>query len=175
MSKVIQGKKDQITFTCPSTGSKKIDGPCLLYLLFDRVDPSLVVSMESLREQIETAKLHTFKNNVDELLAYTEERYEKILDNIATCESILRYTFKALLSGPCLIFNTFVKAVKGDVDSGIGTHSSITFERLVIASRKKYLNMTAANEYSVIDPKDAQLMTLATELQQLKEASKSAI
>ena len=173
-SKVIQGKKDEITFTCPATGNEKIDGPCLLYLLFDRVDPSLVVSMESLREQIETAKLHKFKNNVDELLSYIEERYEKILDNSATCESILRYTFNALLSGPCLDFNNFVKTIKGDVDSGIGTHADITFERLTIASRKKYLNMAASNEYSVIDPKDAQLMTLATELQQLKEASKSA-
>jgi hypothetical protein len=32
--KVIQGKKDEITFTCPLTGNKKIDVPCLLYLLF---------------------------------------------------------------------------------------------------------------------------------------------
>ena len=47
--KVIQGKKDQITFTCPSTGNEKIDGPCLLYLLFDQVDPSLAVSTEALR------------------------------------------------------------------------------------------------------------------------------
>ena len=67
-----------------------------------------------------------------------------------------------------------MKAIKSDFDSGIRTHASITFERLIIASRKKYLNMAASNEYAVIDPKDAQLMTLMTELQQLKDASKSA-
>ena len=173
-SKIVQGKRDQITFTCPETGNEKIDGPCLLYLLFDRVDPSLVVSMETLREQIETAKLHQFKGNVDELLTHIEERHEKILDNGATCESIKRYTFNALLSGSCLDFNNFVKNIKGDVDSGIGTHADITFERLVLAARKKYLNMVASNEYSAIDPKDAQLMTLATELKALKEKSANA-
>ena len=34
--------------------------------------------------------------------------------------------------------------------------------------------MVASNEYSVIDPKNSQMMTLATKLQQLKEATKSA-
>ena len=33
--------------------------------------------------------------------------------------------------------------------------------------------MVALNEYLVVDPKDAQLMTLATKLHQLKEAAKS--
>ena len=119
VSKVIQGKRDKITFTCPLTGNEKIDSPCLLYLLFDRVDPSLVVSMELLREQIETVKLHNFKNNFDELLTYIKERHKRILDNSATCNSIKRYTSNALLSGPCLNFNNFVKAIKGDVDLGI--------------------------------------------------------
>ena len=44
---------------------QKIDRPFPLYLLFDQVDPSLIASMEYLRKKIETAKLHTFKNNVN--------------------------------------------------------------------------------------------------------------
>ena len=76
-SKVIQGKKDQITSTYPLTGNKKIGGPCLLHLLFGQVDPSLVVSMESLCEQIKTAKLHGFKKNVDELLTFAPIKYSK--------------------------------------------------------------------------------------------------
>ena len=129
--------------------------------------------MESLHEQIETAKLHNFKNNVDKLLGFVEECYEKILDNGVTCKSIKRYTFNALLSGPCLDFHNVVKAINGDVDSGIGTHAHITFESLLLVSRKMYLNMVASKEYSVTDHKDAQLMTLATQLHQLKEATKS--
>ena len=58
--------------------------------------------METLREQIETTELHHFKGNVDELLTHIEERHEKILDNGLVCESIKRYTFNTLLSGPSL-------------------------------------------------------------------------
>ena len=102
------------------------------------------------------SKLPSFTiKNVDELLTFIEEQHENILDNGATCESIKCYTFNALLSGPCLDFNNFVEAIKGNVDLGIGTHISITFQSLVLASCKKYFNMVAPNEYSVIDPKDA--------------------
>ena len=81
----------------------------------------------------------------------------------------MRYTLNDLLSGPCLAFNTFTKTTKGDVDSGIGPHAKITFEKFIIASHKMYLNMAVSNEYSVVDPKDAQLMTLVTKLQKLEE------
>ena len=90
--------------------------------------------MESLCEKIETVKLHKFKNNVDKRLSYVEEHYNKILDNHSTCKSILCCTFNALLSGPCLDFNNLVKAIKGNVDSGIVPQAEITFEKLVIAS-----------------------------------------
>ena len=100
--KIIQWKMDDITFTCPVTGNEKIDNLCLLYLLFWQVDPILIVSMESLCDQIETDNLHTFNNNVDELLSF-EERHKKILANNSTCTSISRYTFNALLSVPVLI------------------------------------------------------------------------
>jgi hypothetical protein len=49
------------------------------------------------------------RKNVDDLLFYNEERYKKILDNISAFESMLRYTFNALLSGHCLDFNSFAK------------------------------------------------------------------
>ena len=81
--------------------------------------------MELLREQIETAKFHSFKHNVDELLTFVEGRHEKTLNNGSTCESAKRYAFNNLLSGHCLDCNNLVKASKGDVDSGIGTHTNI--------------------------------------------------
>ena len=60
-----------------------------------------------------------------------------------TCESILRYTLKALVSGPDADFNSYIKAIKEDVDSRVGQHATITFNQLVTASQKKYQNMVA--------------------------------
>ena len=97
-AKVIQGVLDRISFICPATGTRFVDGPCLLYLLWDRIDPSLAVNLENLKAAIENIKLHTYKNNVDDMLTEIEEKYQKILSMDATCESIIRYTINALLS-----------------------------------------------------------------------------
>ena len=133
-SKIISNKLPLISFRDPATGVETIDGPCLLHLMYDRIDPSLNVNVEHLRETIEKVKLHNFGNNVDECLQCIEENYEKILQMDKNCESMLRYTFTALLSGPCQDFNAYIKGVKGDVDSGVGLHSDITFPRLVAAA-----------------------------------------
>ena len=167
-TKAVQGRLNLISFEDPDTGALVVDGPCLLFLIFEKVDPSLAVNVENLRERIESVKLHTFQNNVDELLMFIEENYEKILNMNKSCESILRYTLTALLSGSCQEFNSYIKSIKGDVDSGFGQHANITFEQLVVCARKKYLNMRAQNEYNKVDPRSAQLIALTTEVTKLK-------
>jgi hypothetical protein len=160
-SKTIQGNFDQITLTCPLQGTRKLTGPdsSIPYLI-----RNLLISMESIREKIETTKFHKFKNNGDTCLSCIEEPYENILDNHSTYNFILCYTSNALLSCPCLDFKTFVEAIKGNMDSGVGPHTKITFEKLVIIFRKKYLNTAVLNKLPVIDPKDAQLIILTTQL-----------
>lgn len=76
-----------------------------------------------------------------------EETHQRIRHMDATCESILRYSISASLSGPCEDFNSFVKSIKGGVDSGIGPHAKITFLQIVSAACNKYLNMVASKEY----------------------------
>ena len=114
-------------------------------------------------------KRHTHKNDVGEMITAIEEAYRKILDSGSSCESILRYTLNALLSGPSQDFNTFIKAIKSDVESGIGQHKSITYEQLVVAASKKYRNMIESGDYNAVDPKSAQIMALVTRIQTLEK------
>ena len=93
-------KRSIFTFEDDTTGIDLIDGPCLLKLLMDHVDPNIVIGIEVLRAKLESVKLHSFGNNIDAMLTDMEEYYVKILDNHSTCESIRRYCLKALLSGP---------------------------------------------------------------------------
>jgi hypothetical protein len=97
-------------------------------------------------------------------MSYVEECYKKTLDNSSTCKSILWYTFNVMLSGSYLDFSTFVKTTNGNLDSGIGPHTNTTFERLVVPSNKKYLNMAASNRYLLVYLKDTQLTTLTANL-----------
>ena len=122
-AKVIQGMLDQISFICPTTGTRFIDGPCLLYLLWDRIDPSLAVNVENLRADIEGTRLHKFDNNVDLMLTDIEEKYQKILSMNSTCEYIICHTLNALTSGPDHDFNIFVKSIKALPTAGLSPRS----------------------------------------------------
>ena len=167
-AKVIGRLLDQMSFVCPRTGSRHIDGPCLLFLLWDRIDPSLAVNVENLRADIEKIRLHNYENNVDLMLTEIEEKYQKILSMDATCESIIRHSLNALTSGPDHDFNIFVKGIKANVDSGTGAYASITFNQLVAATRKYYQNQVAQGQYGKVDPRNAQLMTLMTKIDKLE-------
>ena len=90
-SNIIQGHENEISFTCPVTGSIVVDGPCLPHLIWQKVDPSLTVIVETLRAKIESTKLHGYENDVDVMLTDIEDTYQRIRHMDATCESILRY------------------------------------------------------------------------------------
>ena len=81
-------KRSIFTFEDDTTGIDLIDGPCLLKLLMDRVDPNIVIGIKVLCANFESVKLHSFGNNVDAMLTDMEENCVKILDNHSTCESI---------------------------------------------------------------------------------------
>ena len=82
-----------------------------------------------------------------------------------SCESIVRYTVNALLSGPDKEFNSYMRAMKGDIDAGTGQHANISYGELVAAARNKYQNMVAHGEYGKVDPREIQMIALATEVQ----------
>ena len=142
-AKIVHGVLDKISFICPTTGTRFVDGPCLLYLLWNKIDPSLAVNVENLRATIKNIRLDSYENNVDEMLTDIEEKYQKILAMDATCESVIHYTINALLSGPDEDFNNFVERIKDEVVSGVGSQANITFNQLVDASRKYYQNRVA--------------------------------
>ena len=104
-------------FEDDTTGIDLIDGPFLLKLLMDCVDPNIVIGIKVLRANLESVNLHSFGNNIDAMLTDMEDNYVKILDNHSTCESIRQYCLNALLSGPNAKFNAFIERIKDDIDS----------------------------------------------------------
>ena len=67
-SNVIQGHEDEMGFTCPATGSIVVDGPSLLHLIWQKVDPSLAVNVETLRAKIESTKLQVMLTQCSRIL-----------------------------------------------------------------------------------------------------------
>ena len=88
-SKVVL-KQNMCTFQDDTTGTKIIDGLCLLKLLFDRINTNVVVGVEVFLQNIEATKIHPYQNDVNAMLMDMEESYSKIIDNKSTCKLICR-------------------------------------------------------------------------------------
>ena len=140
-------KRRIFTFQDDTTGIDLIDGPCLLKLLIDRVDPNIFIAIKVLRAKLESVKLHSFGNNVGAMLMDTEDNYVKILDNHSTCEPIRRYCLNTLLFGPNDKFNAFIERIKDDIDLQTGLNKNMTFNEFCTAACSKYNNMDACDEY----------------------------
>ena len=66
-------KNNMFNFQDDTTGNKRIDGQCLLKLLFDRIDSYVVVGVVVVLS--ETTKLNPYQNDVDAILTDMEEPY----------------------------------------------------------------------------------------------------
>ena len=148
------------TFQDDTTGNEIIDGPCLLKLLFNCIDPNVVVGVKFLCQNFKATKLHPYQNNVDAMLTDMEESYSEIINNKFTCKSIRLYMLNALLSRPNPKFNAFIDKIKYDIYSGIGLNNHMSRDYPANADCVKYNNVVASGEYSKLYPKDAKILTL---------------
>ena len=77
------------------------------------------------------------------------------------------------MSGPNAKFNEFIKRIKDDIDSQTGLKKTMSFDELCTTARSKYNNMDACNEYSKVDPKYANIISLTTRLDNLEKSTNS--
>ena len=82
----------------------------------------------------------------------------------------LRHTYRhhvldALLSGPNADLNNRMKSIKSDVDAGYGYNANVAPDTLLMSAKKLYTNILRQNEWSKVDPRDAQILALTTALE----------
>ena len=74
------------------------DGPAILQLLVETVNPSHMVGISTLKEQIRAVSLNNFNHNVNDMLNHQSHLYEEILQLGKTHDDIIFDTFKSLLT-----------------------------------------------------------------------------
>ena len=101
------------------TGMKSYDGPTLLKVLLEEIDPTSSVNVELHRQAIEGAKLQEHKGNFIEMCKSIERHFQAIVENghAYDAETYRRHILYALLSGPNADLNTRMKSIKSDVDA----------------------------------------------------------
>jgi hypothetical protein len=116
--------------------------------------------------------MHMYGNDVDLLCTDIKRLHKVIVDLGSTCESIRRYTIQALQSGPNATFNMYIDRLNDDIESGTGPNKNMTWQDIIIAARRKYSPMHAANTWDKVDPRDAKLLALTTKLAAMEGGTK---
>ena len=141
------------------------DSPTMLKILLDDCNPSTRVGVEDLKKKIEGARLANFKHNVSKCMDYIKSNYKLILEAEATHDNIVRDIFNALLSTNNSNFHNYFSMERIRWEQG----ADYRYDVLCESATAIYNNMKASGEWEKVDPKDAKIMALATEIRQLKD------
>ena len=149
------------------TGMKSYDGPTMLKVLLEEIDPTASVNVELHRQAMEGTKLQEHKGNVIILCKSIERHLQAIVENghAYDAETYRRHILDALLSGLNSDFNTRMKSIKSDVYAGYGYNANVTPATLLMSAKQLYTNISRRNEWSKVDPRDAQILALTTALE----------
>ena len=166
-------EKHKFMYVNSVTGETEYDGPTMMYLIFQKTDPSTVVGLDSILKKLEQARLSNHSNDVDEMLTKMSANFKILSDNRRAPDSYRRLLLDALASGPNHMFNDFVQRIKDDVESGIGANSNISPDSLITAARTKFNNMEENDLWNKVDPRDAKIMALTTMVESLSKTKKT--
>ena len=146
------------------TGMKIYDGPTMLKVLLEEIDPTASVNVELHRQAIEGPKIQEHKGNVIEMCKSIERHFQAIVENghAYDAETYRRHILDALLSGPNVDFNTRMKSIKSEVDVEYGYNANVAPATLLMYAKQLYTNISRHNEWSKVDPWDAQILALTT-------------
>ena len=161
-------ERDFFTFVDQTTGLQSFDGVVMLFIVLNKLDPSVVVGIELLRKKLETIRLHQYKNNVDDMCTVIRETMKLIEGSGNKCESIRRYVIEALRSGDNTEFNGYVSRINDDVEARTGVYKDMTWEQILETACTKFTNMESTNTWSHVDPREVKLLALTTRIQELE-------
>lgn len=167
-------QKDHFAFPDPASGVVKYDGPTMLKILIDKIEPDNVLGLEIWRRKLATMKLHEHGNDVNKLLDAMVTIHRKITNSGKTHDAYRDNICDALTSGPNSSFNDWVQRTIDDYESGTGANAGITVDTLISAARQKYAMMIDKNTWGKVDPKDAKILALSTRLDEVSKELKSA-
>lgn len=161
-------QKEKFIFKGPN-GKVEVDGATMAFLIYERIDPSTTVGLDSVLEAIENAKLCNYNNDIDKMLTDMDGKYKLLKENGEPPRNYRKLLFRALQSGSNASYNEFVSRIEDDVDSGLGLHKNIAPEELILASRTKFNNMIEKGSWNKVDPREAQMLALMTKIDNLNK------
>ena len=164
--KILKNKESK--YKWKGNGKVEYDGPTILWLLLQSSNPSTRVGVSELKTDLREATSAMFKHNVKDLTDHMSSKYREITEKGQQHKDYLLDLFKALKTIPNADFASFVRDERQAWEIG-GEKDA---DQLIAEALTIYNNAVSANRWEYSDPKDAEIIALATKVEHLETQMK---
>lgn len=167
----------QFEWITPS-GKVERDGTTMWFCILRICKPSLKVDMTAQKALIRGATAEKYKNDVNAFLDAVVHAYDEItVKRGQTMDDFVECFFQGLKSFKNRDFHNHVCTKQTEWRASTDPDTRQSIDVLVADFRNLYVNLNSAKEWGVVDPADAKLLALSTQVSELQSqlaAAKSA-
>ena len=169
--KTLKIKKREFSWTNPTTGAIELDGPTMLQIIIQGINPTTRVGVSDFKKSIQNCKLSMFDNNVKDMLDDMDANYQEIIAHSHTHDDYTMHLFDTLLTFKNEVFRSMVQRKKDDWELGGDIDPNALIDESVI----KFNNMKKPNLWISSDSKDAKIIALTTKVETLQKEFASSM
>ena len=152
-------------FTWKGHGDEEVDGPTILWILLQICNPSTMVGVVELKDDLRKAMSLKFQHNVKQLTDYMSSKFRNIQEKGQTHEDYILDLFNALAKVPNSDFAVHVCDERRTWELGADKSSEEFIAKVVTI----YNNAVSAARWEEKNPKDAKILALTTKVDELLE------
>ena len=160
---VLKNKAHLLTWS--RAGQEEMDGPTILWILFQISNPSTRVGVAELKENLRSATSAKFQHNVKDLTDYMSKNYRDIIDKNQTHEDYILDLFTSLETVPNPDFKLYISEERRAWELGEDKDA----DTIIAEALTLYHNKMKRKLWDVKDPKDAKILALTTKINELVE------
>jgi len=161
---------DFVIWNDPLRNCKVLDGPSLLKVLLDKLNPATVGQINALRTKAREIRLSSFNHDVNNMITELTAIRTQIDDLGGSFDDYMNVCFSALLSGHNASFNNLIAAKQSEYYMGAYTDPAA----LLSFAEATYNNFVTSGTWNKPSPETI-IAALATELRALKAAGKANV
>ena len=141
------------------------DGATMLKIIIDIIKLSLKVGLRCFKNIIGTATAKKYNENPDELLDAVKSAYDEVtIKRGKTHDSYMSDLFKALKTFKNKVFVDFIICHEDAWEADASNDTQEMIDLFIQKVRTKFKNMSENRLWDVVDPADAKLLALTTQL-----------
>lgn len=152
------------------TGEEFYDGPTMLQICVEKVNPNTRVGVAHLKENLRNSKLANYDNNVRDMTDKMASIHDEIIQRGFTHDDFVLDLYQALLSGKNDVFTSYIQRKRDDWDTG----NDISSDTLIKDAVTKYNNMVIRKTWKQEEAKTSKIVALTTQVKELQDKLNSS-